>query len=125
MTSEVEKKIIEIYKFYSKCMVEKNFNGFNDFSTDEFILIHMSGKKQSRADYINDIKNGNLIYYNIIHDDFKFEVKDENNVILHAKSQLDANPYHCGRSIYKVESICDFQFKNNKWIINNIKTKPY
>ena len=125
MTSEVEKKIIEIYKFYCKCMVEKNFNGFNDFSTDEFILFHMSGKKQSRANYISDIKNGNLIYYNIINDDFKFEVKDENNVILYAKSQLDANPYNNGRSIYKLESICDFHFVNNKWMIKDIKTKPY
>ena len=125
MSSEVEKKIIEIYKFHCKCMIDKNFNGFNEYSTDEFILFHMSGKKQSRAEFFNDMKNGNLIYYNVKHDSLKVDIKDANHVILYAKSQLDANPYNIGRSIYKLESICDFHFVNNKWMIKNIKTKPY
>jgi hypothetical protein len=85
----------------------------------------MSGKSQSRKDYLNDIITGNLIYYNITHDDFKIEFIDENNAILFAKSQLDANPYHSGRTIYKVESICNFKFDDGKWIILQIKTKPY
>ena len=103
----------------------KNFDGFNEYSTDEFILFHMSGKKQSRAEFFNDMKNGNLIYYNVKHDSLKVDIKDANHVILYAKSQLDANPYNCGRSIYKLESICDFHFVNNKWMIKDIKTKPY
>ena len=39
----------------------------------------MSGETQPRKGYLNDIKTGNLIYYNIIHDDIKVEFKDENN----------------------------------------------
>ena len=96
-----------------------------EFSTDELALYHISGKKQSRADFINEIKNGKLIYYNITYDDFKVEIKDDNNAILYVKSQLDANPYNSGRNIYKLESICDFHFENNKWMIKSIKTKPY
>ena len=120
-----KEKVIEIYKFYCQCMIDKNLKAFDNFTNEDFILFHMSGKPQSRKDYLNDIKTENLIYYNITHDDFKIEFIDENNAILFAKSQLDANPYHSGRTIYKVESICNFKFDDGKWIILQIKTKPY
>ena len=120
-----KEKLIEIYKFYNQCMIDKNLKDFDNFSNENFILYHMSGNPQSRKDYLNDIKTGNLIYYNIIHDDIKVEFKDENNAILYGKSQLDADPYHSGRKIYKVESICDFKFIDGKWIILQIKTRPY
>ena len=120
-----KEKLIEIYKFYSQCMIDKNLKDFDNFSNEDFNLTHISVETQPRKGYLADIKTGNLIYYNIIHDDIKVEFKDENNAILYGKSQLDADPYHSGRKIYKVESICDFKFIDGKWIILQIKTRPY
>ena len=120
-----KEKLTEIYKAYTQCMVDKNFKELDNYINEDLVFFHMSGQSQSRKEFLNDIKTDNLKYYNITHDDIKVEFKDENNAILYGKSQLDADPYHSGRRIYKVESICDFKFVNGKWMIVQIKTKPY
>lgn len=120
-----EQKLIDIYKFYNKCMREKDLKGFDDFSTEDFVLIHMTGKVQKRSQYLNDIKTGNLTYYNTTHDSIKVEFKGNDTAVLKGKTQLDADPYHSGRAVYRVESICDFKKSNGKWMIMKVTTHPY
>ena len=120
-----EQKLIDIYKFYNKCMKEKDLKGFDEFSTKDFILVHMDGKVESRAQYLDDIKIGNLIYYNTTHDSIKVEFKGDDTAVLKGKTQLDADPYHTGRTIYRVESTCDFKKINGKWMIIKVTTHPY
>ena len=120
-----EQKLIDIYKFYNKCMREKDLKGFDEFSTKDFILVHMDGKVESRTQYLDDIKIGNLIYYNTTHDSIKVEFKGDDTAVLKGKTQLDADPYHTGRTIYRVESTCDFKKINGKWMIIKVTTHPY
>ena len=120
-----EQNLIDIYKFYNKCMREKDLKGFDEFSTKDFVLVHMAGKVQSRAEYLNDIKTGNLKYYNTTHDSILVEFKGNDTAVLKGKTQLDADPYHSGRAVYRVESICDCKKLNGKWMIMKITTHPY
>ena len=106
-------------------MREKDLKGFDEFSTKDFILVHMDGKVQPREGYLNDIKTENLKYYNTTHDSILVEFKGNDIAVLKGKTQLDADPYHSGRAVYKVESICDFKKSNGKWMIMKITTHPY
>ena len=51
-----------------KAMVEKDLATLNRVHADEFVLVHMTGMRQSKEEYINAILDGTLNYYSASHE---------------------------------------------------------
>lgn len=52
--------VLQVYKLMYKAMVEKDTAMLNRLHSDDFVLIHITGMRQSKAEYINSISNGTL-----------------------------------------------------------------
>ena len=46
-----------------EAMIKKDEQKLNEIHDDSFVLIHMTGMKQNKNEYINAIKNGILNYF--------------------------------------------------------------
>ncbi len=58
---------IEIIKklYISLCgaSINKDYHKLDEILSDDYVLVHMTGKHQSKEDYINLVINGELKYY--------------------------------------------------------------
>ncbi len=58
-----QRKYLDAFKLMCDGMVKKDKKMLEDSMTSNSSLYHMSGKKETRNEYINDILNGILNYY--------------------------------------------------------------
>ena len=63
-----KQQIEALYKQMYQAMVEKDTVMLDEVHADEFVLIHMTGMHQPKAQYIRSIADGTLNYYEATHE---------------------------------------------------------
>ena len=89
----VEEEVLERFMEFQKAMIEKDSAKLNEIMDDNYTLTHMSGKKQSKQEYIDEIMDGTLNYYESIIDNPKITIQEGTKAILKADVTLDAKVY--------------------------------
>lgn len=64
MTTE-EKEVYAAYQAINTAMIEKDQAAMERYFDENLIFTHMSGKKQTREEFIGEIMDGTLNYYKI------------------------------------------------------------
>jgi len=74
--SEIDCEIIKRFMEFQKALIDKDEDVLNSIIQDNYELVHMSGKKQSKSEFIGEVLDGTLNYYKseiaeptILHDD--------------------------------------------------------
>ena len=73
MTTE-EKEVYSAYKTINKARIEKNRAAMERYFDEKLIFTHMSGKKQTREEFIGEIMDGTLNYFKVDTRDFSINV---------------------------------------------------
>ena len=86
-------EVLERFEEFLEAIIEKDDEKLDVIMDDNYILTHMSGKRQTKAEYINEIMDGTLNYYKskIIHP--QVSILEENHAKLIADVELDAKVY--------------------------------
>ena len=63
-----EEHIQELYRLYWKYMIDKDVNGLHEIQSEDYFLCHMTGVKQTRAEFEKGLLNGTFNYYSADHD---------------------------------------------------------
>ena len=53
-----EEQIQELYRLYWKYMIDKDVNGLHEIQSEDYFLCHMTGVKQTRAEFEKGLLNG-------------------------------------------------------------------
>ena len=61
--SQEEKMVLETYQSFQQAMIDKDMDQLRKLTRESVIFTHMSGKKQTRDEFFDDIKNGILNYH--------------------------------------------------------------
>ena len=107
-------QIIQLYKEMYTAMVKKDRAGLERVHDDSFVLVHMTGMRQSKQDYINAIMDGTLNYYSAEHEDMQVEVKD-NTAVLIGKSRVNAAVFGGGKHTWQLQLRFQLVKKNGEW----------
>ena len=62
------RQIEQLYREMYRAMVEKDSATLDRVHADEFVLVHMTGMRQSKREYIRAIMDGTLNYYSATHE---------------------------------------------------------
>ena len=73
MTSE-EKEVYSAYKTINKAMIEKDRAAMERYFDEKLTFTHMSGKKQTREEFIGEIMDGTLNYFKVDTKDYSIRV---------------------------------------------------
>lgn len=76
MTTE-EKEVYSAYIASNKAMIEKDRTAMELYFDEKLIFTHMSGKKQTREEFIGEIMDGTLNYFKVDTRDFSIIVKGD------------------------------------------------
>ena len=110
-----------------QAMIAKDTEGLGNMLDESFVLVHMTGMKQSKQEYLRAIENGTLNYYSceetVIEKNRERGNEDRMHII--GKSRVNAAVFGGGRRTWPLQLDIDLVKKGNEWKITEIKASTY
>jgi len=86
-------EVLERFKEFQQAMIDKDESLLNEIMDDSYTLTHMSGKVQTKQEYIQDIINGVLNYFHSTINEPTIIITDDKYAKFTADVELDAKVY--------------------------------
>ena len=109
-----KEQIIQLYKEMYTAMVNKDRAELERVHDDSFVLVHMTGMRQGKQDYISAIMDGTLNYYSASHEDVRVEI-DGNSAVLIGRSRVTAAVFGGGKHTWRLQLRFQLVKKNGEW----------
>ena len=109
-------KLESCYRQMYDGMVRKDGRLLSEVLDDSFVLIHMTGMRQSKQAFICAVEDGTLNYFSVSHQDMKTEIHERNAVLL-GKSIVGAAVFGGGRHTWRLLIRMKLIYKGNEWRI--------
>ena len=91
-----KKEIAALYESMYRAMIAKDSATLARVMSDDFVLIHMTGMRQSKKQYVAAILDGTLYYYSATTENLDIEV-DGDEAVLTGRSRVTAAVFGGGR----------------------------
>ena len=112
-----QEEVLERFIEFQYAMIEKDFEKLNELLEDNYTLTHMSGKTQTKDEYIGEIMDGTLNYYKSIINNPIIMIKEKDKAILKADVTLDAKVYGM-KGTWTLHSEQTMEKINEKWYLS-------
>ena len=119
-----EQKIAKLYKEMYTAMINKDRAVLERVHDDSFVLVHMTGMRQSKTEYINAIMDGTLNYYSAEHEEARFAVNGD-TATLTGKSRVTAAVFGGGKNTWRLQLTFELIKKNGEWYLTLAKASTY
>ena len=116
-----EKEVLECFVEYQQALIDKDDAKLDELMADDYILTHMSGKKQTKAQFIEEVMNGTLNYFKSEIHDPNILFDDDENATFISDVTLTARVYGAS-GVWTIDTVMDFKKINGKWIIGKWDT---
>ena len=118
------KEIKQLYIDLCDASINKDLNKLNDILSDDYILVHMTGMRQSKEDYIESVKTGELSYYESVHESIEVEIDGDAAIII-GKTKMLASPFGSSKSWWKLRQDLKAKKIDGKWILTYSEASTY
>ena len=112
-----EEIILNRYKELEQAMIDKDIDKLNKIVKEGTTFTHMSGKTQSKNEYLEDIRSGALDYQSYTIENPRVTI-DGNTAILKARVTLTANAYGA-QGTYPFNISAYFEKIDGEWLYTN------
>ena len=111
-----EEQIRQLYQDMYAAMIAKDRGELERIHDETYLLIHMTGMRQSREEYIDSILDGTLNYYS--KDDVKIDVSvSGGEAKLTGKSRVTAAVFGGGKHTWPLRMNMDLVRRDDGWKI--------
>ena len=116
MSMTEEDRIRNVYIRMYDGMITKNESILREVLDESFVLIHMTGMRQSKEAFITSVINGTLNYFSAEHENMPVEIHGD-NAVLTGQSYVSAAVFGGGRSNWHLQQICTMRKIDGNWKI--------
>ena len=107
-----------------QAMIAKDAEVLEQLLDEDFVLIHMTGMRQSKLEFMGAITNGILNYYS--YEDSDLAINDCGlSAYIIGKSRVNASVFGGGRRTWPLQLDIDLVKRGNEWKITKIKASTY
>ncbi|MBR1883038.1 MAG: nuclear transport factor 2 family protein [Muribaculaceae bacterium] len=117
-------QIEQLYKQMYKAMIAKDIAALDAILDDESVLIHMTGVKQRKRDYLREIQNGTLNYY-AVEDDEIIVIVNGDQAEMTGRSRVNAAVYGGGRYTWRLQMQSKLIKKAGRWLFTEQRASTY
>lgn len=111
-----EKQQIEaLYKQMYRAMIAKDIKTLGSLLDENSVLIHMTGTRQPKREYLRAIKDGTLNYYSVEDDEIIINV-DGDRATMTGRSRVNAAVYGGGRHTWRLQIKSTLIKKDDRWL---------
>ena len=119
-----EDQLKELYKVLCQASIDKDINTLKKILREDYILVHMTGKRQTKEEYINSVEQGELKYYESIHEEIIVEVKEDKAKII-GKTKTLASPFRTIKSWWNLKQELEAIKENGEWKLTHSIASMY
>ena len=126
MTAANNDKVLleQTYKEMYRAMIAKDTATLANMLDDSFVLVHMTGMRQAKHDYLRAIANGTLNYYSC--DDTRLDISvDGANARITGRSRVSAAVFGGGRHTWSLRLDIALRKQGGRWLMTEIKAGTY
>ena len=117
-------QIEQLYSEMYQAMVDKDTATLNRVHADEFVLIHMTGMRQSKQEYIQAIADGTLNYYSAEHEQADIVI-DGDHATLTGRSRVTAAVFGGGKNTWRLQLRFQLVRRNGHWQFSESRASTY
>ncbi len=112
-----EQEVIATARRLTDLMIARNSKEINTLLADDFTLTHITGRVQSKAEWLKEIEQETMKYYG--YEEVSVSVKmDGNRAVLTGRNRLDARIWG-SRNTWNLQQVMTLEKRNGKWVILN------
>ena len=120
-----EKELIRnAYRRMYDGMIAKDEGTLREVLDDSFVLVHMTGMRQPKEEFIKAVLNGTLNYYSAEHENLPVKISGD-MAILTGKSYVAAAVFGGGRSNWHLQQKCSLKKNDGEWKITRSVASTY
>ena len=119
-----KEKIENCYQQMYLGMVEKDQSILSEVLDDSFVLVHMTGMRQSKAAFIRAVEDGTLNYYTADHKQMETNVSG-NQAELLGQSVVNAAVFGGGPHTWRLQLKLKLIQRADSWKITEAKASTY
>ena len=109
-----EKELIRsAYEKMYDGMIAKDEEILREVLDDSFVLVHMTGMRQSKEKFIKAVLDGTLNYYSAEHEQLPVEINGD-TAVLTGRSYVAATVFGGGRSNWHLQQKCSMKKINGE-----------
>lgn len=112
-----EHAVLSAFEVIQQAMIDKDMDTLNRVIKDDKIFTHMSGKQQTKAEYLAEIEDGTLNYYKYKINHLRIEI-DGDKAALTVDVTLTAKVYGISGS-WTLPTNAHFEKIDGEWIYCN------
>ena len=120
-----DKEIIEnCYRQMYRGMVDKDRTLLSEVLADSFVLIHMTGMRQSKEAFIKAVENGTLNYYSATHEQISAHIHGDTAELV-GQSVVRAAVFGGGEHTWRLQLHCKLRQADDSWRITEARASTY
>ena len=116
--------LIKLYKDMYSYMISKDTESLGKLLEDDFVLVHMTGMRQLKKDYLKAISNGTLNYFSCEDSEIYTDIQGS-KARLTGKSKVNAAVFGGSRNTWRLQLDLDLINKEGNWFITEIRASTY
>ena len=120
----VKEQIEACYQQMYRGMVEKDRTLLSEVLADTFVLIHMTGMRQSKETFIRAVESGTLNYYSADHQRMDTEIHGDTAELV-GRSVVNAAVFGGGRNTWHLQLRLKLIRTGGVWKVTEAKAATY
>ena len=119
-----KEQITALYEAMYKAMIAKDTVALGNILSEDSVLVHMTGHRQSRKEYLSEIASGTLNYYSVNTDSLEITVNGDTARMM-GRSRVNAAVYGGGRHTWRLRMDSELRKVEGVWKITYSKASTY
>lgn len=114
----------KLYIDLCEASINKDLIKLGEILSDDYVLVHMTGMKQTKEDYLDSVKSGELSYFESKHESIDVNVNGDDATII-GKTKTLASPFGISKSWWNLRQDLKAKKIDGKWILMYSKASSY
>lgn len=124
MAQDNQETLKQIYSDMYRYMIAKDTVSLGKMLDDDFVLIHMTGMRQSKSEYLNAIADGTLNYYSCTDENLDITI-DGNTARMTGRSYVNASVFGGGGHTWPLCLDTILRLEDNQWVMTETRASTF
>ena len=117
-----EFQLKQLYEEMWQALIKKDISTLEKIHADNFVLVHMTGRRQPKQEYLEYVRNGQLNYFSAKTENIFVDVSAGKFI---GQSKVEAAVFGGGKNIWRLQLAFDVEKINGKWILKFAQASTY
>ena len=115
LSKEDQEAIIARYEELQQVLIDQNIPTLKQLLPDDYIAVHITGRRQTKEEWLKDIENGDMRYFHFTDLHYRFS-QEGNRVQLGIRQRITANIYG-SEGTWSIPGTRVFEKRDGEWQI--------